>query len=275
MRTPIALVAAVTALALTSCSAPRFSPPAPPPPRAVEGLATTAATGKRLAPTAKGRLSGKVVVVDAGHAGAQDPAQSGRLIDTFGGKKVPCYTSGATAPDGTPEHTLNFDLALRTAAALRAKGATVVLTRTDDTKKGPCNDARGRAANTAKAHLLLSLHADSDAAHKRGFHLIHSPEMRGGRKVQERSLAAARALGDALKAAPIPPANYKGTPESPTDPRTNMAILNELATTPGVLVEVGNLGNSEDWALLARAATRDAVAAALAEGAQEALLRRP
>lgn len=269
----VALVAVVaTSLTLTSCSLlPGGSRSVSPPVASVQGLAADAVRSLTLAPTAKGRLSGRTIVVDAGHAGAARPEEAGKLRTTFGGKQVPCYTSGATAPDGTREHTLNHDLALRTAKALRARGATVMLTRTGDTGPGPCNDTRGKTANRAKAHLLLSLHADSDASHKRGYHLIHSPSMRGGTKLQDRSLAAARTLGTALRSTPIPPANYKGTPDSPTDARTNMAILNELTGTPGVLVEIGNLNNADDWALIARPATRDALAEALAHGAEQIL----
>ena len=258
--------------ALVGCSSAPASTPAPstPPPVVVQGLETspTQATGK---PTHAGTLSGKTVVVDAGHAGLWTKDDSGRLITTYGDKRLPCYTAGATAPDGTAEHTVNFDLAKRVGALLQADGATVVMTRADDATLGPCNNERGHLANTTKADALVALHADFDSDDKRGFHLIYSPDMRGGQRVQTASVTLATHLSDALHASPLPPANYKGTAALPLDPRTNMAVLNELSRTRGVLVEIGNLNNPADWAAIAQPGTRDALAAAIAQGIRASL----
>lgn len=258
-----ALVA--VALALGGCQAADRTPPA------VVGLDLDPVA--RTSPaTVTGPLSGLTIVVDPGHAGVYDKERSGELITT-NGLRVPCYTSGATAPDGTGEHSLNFDLARRTAAALRALGAATTFTRVDDTTFGPCNDRRATLANQARADALVSLHADSDAAGKRGFHIIYAPQMAGGRTVEEASKGLAEAVASGLRATPIRPANYKGTPEMPIDPRANIAALNGLTATPGVLVEVGNLNNPDDWSALRQPATRDAVATAIADGVRVGLRR--
>lgn len=267
MRPAPLLIAPVLALAiLTGCQRPD---PGPPP---VLDLDTAAEPSRALSPTAAGPLSGTTIVVDAGHAGVYDKRRSGALITT-NGLKVPCYTAGAQALDGTGEHALNFDVAKRTAAALRAQGAAVVLTRSDDASFGPCNDARAEVANQANADAVVALHADFGSGPDRGFHVIYATTMAGGPDVQARSKHFAARLATALQHSPMPPANYKGTPDLPIDPRENIAALNGLRLAPGVLVEVGNLNNADDWEALRRPATRDAVAAAVADGVRRGLGR--
>ena len=230
------------------------------------------ADGVRLEPTTKGKLSGRTIVVDAGHGGRYDAAISGHIIDMPLVGRRPCYTNGTTATDGTPEHTLNHAIARNLAAQLRARGATVVLTRADDESFGPCNDDRARIANRAKADLLVSIHGDGDAETRRGFHIIYASNMAGGDALSEQSRKAALTIARSLrKHSPLPPANYKGTPDAPIDPRTELAALSLLEATPGVLVELGNLKNAKDVALLSGKAHRDAVAFALADGVQRAL----
>ena len=192
---PRIFAAAAFGLALLAgCSA--GAPEQPPPP--IVGLDTAPEAAKTLPPTAKGPLTGAIVLVDAGHAGVYDKERSGKLTST-NGLQVPCYTAGAQAVDGTGEHTLNFDLAKRTAAALRARGATVMLTRADDASFGPCNDERAAVANTTKADAVVALHADSDGADKRGFHVIYAAKMAGGKQVQTASKTFAERMAAALK----------------------------------------------------------------------------
>ena len=237
-----------------------------------EGFVRPPAEGLLLGPTAPGPLTGRTIVVDPGHAGLYDRAVSAHPLDMGPAGTRPCYTDGATAPDGTPEHTLNFDVATRLATHLRDRGATVVLTRGDDASLGPCNDDRARLANAHGADLLVSLHFDGDSADKHGFHLIYAPTMVGGEALTERSRTVALALANALRAGtPLPPANYKGTPDAPLDPRTNLGVLSLLDTTPGALVELANLGSPDDWALVQDPATLDAAASALADGVVTAL----
>lgn len=237
-----------------------------------EPFVRPAAEGVRLAPTASGSLGGRVVVVDAGHAGVHDPDISGHLLDMGLAGRRPCYTSGTTATDGTPEHALNHAVALRLAGMLRARGSTVILTRGDDASIGPCNDDRARIANRAGADLLVSIHGDGDDTGKRGFHIIYAPNMEGGDPLAVRSRSAALVLAESLAAGTkLPPSNYKGTPQAPIDARTNLGALSMLTRTPGILVELGNLKNPADWALLSNDRVRDDVAAALATGVDKVL----
>lgn len=232
-----------------------------------------AADGVRHEPTRDGVLSGRTVVVDPGHGGVYDPAISGHVLDMGPAGSRPCYTSGTTAVDGTPEHSLNHAIARNLAAQLRARGATVVLTRDDDESLAPCNDDRARIANRVDADLLVAIHGDGDEESRRGFHIIYAPNMAGGDALTERSRQAALTIAGSLRrSSPLPPANYKGTPDAPIDPRTNLGALSLLEDTPGVLVELGNLRNAKDWALLTGQANRDSVASALADGVQRTLV---
>lgn len=270
MPTRRVLAVLATVLALTGCSLlpnvlSRADGPSGPP------FQRPPAQGIRLDPTASGPLTGRTIVVDPGHAGTYDRAVSGHLLDMGIAGTRPCYTAGTTAVDGTPEHDLNHEVGRLLTTALRARGATVVLTRDVD-GLGPCNDDRARIANRADADLLVSIHGDGDAEHKRGYHILYAPNMAGGDALTERSRQAALVLARALrKDSPLPPANYKGTPEAPIDPRTNLGALSLLEDTPGVLVELGNLKNADDWRLLSREPNRQKTATALADGVVRAL----
>ncbi|HET8929846.1 MAG TPA: N-acetylmuramoyl-L-alanine amidase, partial [Acidimicrobiales bacterium] len=87
-------------------------------------------------------LRGKVVVIDPGHNGGNSshPAEIGRQVPMAEGRTKECDTSGTQTNDGYPEHEFTFDVANRLAAALRARGAAVYLTRDDDSGVGPCVD---------------------------------------------------------------------------------------------------------------------------------------
>lgn len=114
-----------------------------------------------------------VIVLDRGHNGgnASARAEINRPVPA-GGFTKPCNTTGTATDTGYPEHAFAFDVAQRTADLLRAAGATVVLTRTDDSGVGPCVDVRAAIANDARADLAVSIHADGAAAGARGFHVI-------------------------------------------------------------------------------------------------------
>jgi N-acetylmuramoyl-L-alanine amidase len=80
-------------------------------------------------------LAGTTILVDPGHGGDE---------------------LGARGPDGTPEKTVNLDVSLLLQEALEARGATVIMTRTDDTASGP--NARAEQINQDEPDLALSIH---------------------------------------------------------------------------------------------------------------------
>src|SRR5207302_638312 len=108
-----------------------------------------------------------------GHNGGNGahPDAINRLVDIGNGTKA-CDTTGTSTDDGYPEHAYTLDVATRAAALLRTAGASVVLTRTDDSGVGPCIDERAGIGNRAGAAVAVSIHADGGPAGGRGFHVI-------------------------------------------------------------------------------------------------------
>ena len=88
-----------------------------------------------------GSLNGVTILVDAGHGG-KDPGA---------GKKT--FSS-------TPEKTINLAMAKELQIRLKAKGAKVIMTRTDDTFIEL--DERAEMAGRYRVDLLVSIHADSN-----------------------------------------------------------------------------------------------------------------
>ncbi|NJL47919.1 MAG: N-acetylmuramoyl-L-alanine amidase [Leptolyngbyaceae cyanobacterium SM2_5_2] len=80
-------------------------------------------------------LQGTTILVDPGHGGNE---------------------LGARGPDGTPEKVVALEVSKLLQAALEARGATVIMTRTDDSESGP-ND-RAAQINRDQPTLALSIH---------------------------------------------------------------------------------------------------------------------
>ncbi len=205
--------------------------------------------GIRLAPTRGGSLSGRVIVVDPGHNGRYLRAVNTRLVpDGRGGRKA-CNTSGTASTGGYAEHAFTWSVATKLASQLRARGATVILTRPDDRGVGPCVDERAAIGNRTRADLVLSIHADGARARDRGFHIIRSTRMAGGADVTRRSARLATITRESVsRVTGMPRSNYLGGGTAIT-PRADIAGLN-LSRVPAVMLEAGNMRNAADLRLL-------------------------
>jgi N-acetylmuramoyl-L-alanine amidase len=216
------------------------------------------------APPAPDPLAGAVIVLDPGHNGvnAAHAREISQTVDA-GGFRKECNTTGAATAGGYPEAAFTWDVAIRTRALLEAAGATVILTRPDNEGWGPCIDQRGRIASEAGATALLSIHADG-AAGGSGFHVI-TPAARSGwtEGTAVPSADLARNVRDALVSNGFSPANYIGV--DGIDERGDLGTLN-WAGTPAVIVECGNMRNSDDAAVLGSEDGRQRIAAALVDG---------
>ena len=214
-------------------------------------------------------LAGRTIVVDPGHNGVWTRAQN-RPVPAGNGRTKACNTSG-TAGGDYPEHAFTWSLAGEVAHRLRALGGTVVLTRSNDHSMGPCVNIRAKITNDADADLLVSLHADGNLARgARGYHIIVSSTMIGGAGVERRSVALARELRAAMDAGTtMPRSTYVGAGTA-IHARTDVAGLN-LIRVPGVMMEMGNMRNATDLALLQSPGFRRAAAAAIADGVIAAL----
>jgi N-acetylmuramoyl-L-alanine amidase len=240
-------------------------------------IAQTPATAERppavqvTAETTK-PLSGKVIVVDPGHAGKYKASFHARQVPAGNGKKKACNLSGTATNSGYSEHKYNWDQAKRLAKKLRELGAKVLLTRKDDSSLGLCVDKRAQVANDAKADLLISIHADGNHSKgARGFHVIVSTTMKGGSKLEKQSLALAKyARSELGKLTKMPRSTYIGSGTA-LSKRSDIATLNLLKHTPGIMMEMGNMRHGTDAKLLKSAKFREAAAQALANAAVRTL----
>ncbi len=249
--------------------------PADPEPRAAfpSAFLTPSTGGLRFGPTGSGRLDGRTVVVDPGHNGQWITSINNRRQPMFGTVGARCLAVGATGMDGkTMEHTVMWQLSQKLVPLLRAQGATVLLTRPDDDGLGPCNDERAQIANRAGADLLVSLHGDGAENQKlRGFYAIIAGHSPGGDALITRSRAAAETIIVALtEHSQIPKSNYSQDKDMPVQ-QEDFAVVNNLTATPGVLLEVANVRQADDWAILTSEQGQADLAAGIAEGIADAL----
>ncbi|MDR1768990.1 MAG: N-acetylmuramoyl-L-alanine amidase [Propionibacteriaceae bacterium] len=216
-------------------------------------------------------MAGKTIVVDPGHNGLYKRSFNTKQVPAGNGKTKDCNSSGTATRSGYEEHAYNWAQATALAAQLRKLGAKVVLTRKNDEGLGPCVNLRAKTANDIGADLLISIHADGNtAAGARGYHVIVSTAMAGGDALEKSSLRLAknaRAKLDAL--AQMPRSNYTG--KAALSLRDDLATLNLLEDTPGIMMEMGNMMNAADAKLLASKSFRKAAAKALAEAAAKTL----
>jgi len=212
-----------------------------------------------------GTLAGRLIVIDPGHNGVWTK-KLGKLVPSGNGRKKACNSSGTATNSGYAEHAYNWAQANTLAEELRARGAEVLLTRSDDSSQGPCVNLRSTLANARGADVLISLHADGSYSKKaRGFHVIISTTMVGGAALEAESKALAKDLRSALETGTaMPRSTYigKGTALSP---RSDIATLN-LSKRVAVMMEMGNMRHPKDAALLKSAKFRTQAAVALADG---------
>lgn len=192
----------------------------------------------------------RVVVLDAGHGGADDGVRVG----------------------DTAEKDLTLALARVLASELEHRGVRVVLTR--DADRAVPADERAEAANRARADVVLSLHFDGFAGSRaRGASVWCAPAAaseRGAgagvitltpwRDVGDEHAADSRALADALADA------LNGRSLGPARVRERLAAPLLGVAAPAAMVECATLTSPDD---LARVATPEGLrecAGALVEG---------
>jgi N-acetylmuramoyl-L-alanine amidase len=206
-------------------------------------------------------IAGMIVFLDPGQNGGNDASINRQVTDGRGGTKE-CQTSGTTTNDGYPEHTFTWEVVLRIRSILNQLGVRTALSRGNDDAPGPCVDERAAMANALRPNAIVSIHADGGPPSGRGFHVNYSApplnQAQAGPSVQ-----FARIMRDQLQAAGIPPANYIG--QDGMDGRADLAGLN-LAQYPAVLVELGNMKNPADDALITTPDGRQKYAAAVVNG---------
>lgn len=198
-------------------------------------------------------LAGVVVAIDPGHqlGNHNFPRQIDRLVNAGGIRKA-CNTTGAATNAGMPEATITWRVARDLRARLRTLGATVVMTRNRNSERkwGPCVDVRGRFPGKHHAALMISLHGDGAPSAGHGFHIITAPASKTSKRLAARSHALALAMRYSLRHSTvgITRSTYVGHGTA-FDVRTDLGTLN-LSTVPTAMIEMGNLRNAHDAAIL-------------------------
>ena len=206
-------------------------------------------------------LEGKVVFLDPGHSGVSDGSITRQVPNGRGGTKD-CQTTGTSTDSGYPEHTFNWDVALRARDALEALGVRTQLSRQGDSDLGSCIDQRAAEANALKPDAIVSIHADGGPPGGQGFHVNYSaPPLN---QVQAGpSMSFATTMRNALLEDGIREADYIGA--QGLLGRADLAGLN-LYEYPGILVELGNMRNAQDAARMESPDGRAVYAKAVVDG---------
>lgn len=227
----------------------------------------TMAESITLAPTATGDLDGKTVVLDPGHNGLNwsHPSIINQLVPDGRGSKA-CDTTGTATADGYAEATFSFSLAQRLQTLLRAEGATVVLTRSNNQSVGPCVNVR--AATGGSADVSISIHGDGGPSSGHGFAVLTPVASPTNGAI----IAPSRRFGDDVVTAflqVMPVSTYLGS--HGVQPRSDLAGLN-LSPIPKVFIECGNMRNASDAALMKSPTWQQSAAVQLASAIRTYLL---
>ncbi|MFB4318212.1 N-acetylmuramoyl-L-alanine amidase [Actinomadura sp. 21ATH] len=263
MRIHSAAALALCLGALTACGGDGGSPPA-------EGASVPPPTSESTAPQGAVKrdasLQGKVIVIDPGHNGGngENASKINKQVRIGNGSKA-CDTTGTATNDGYNEHAFTWDVSKRLAKLLKAKGAEVHLTRSNDTGWGPCITERAALGNRVKADAALSVHADGAPASSHGFHIIQPIAVKGYNSgMVPDSQRLGRALRDAYhEGTGVAYSNYRG--KDALDPRNDLGGLN-LSRVPKVFIECGNMRNAADAAKMKDAGFRQRIATSLVQG---------
>jgi N-acetylmuramoyl-L-alanine amidase len=190
---------------------------------------------------AAGRLKGRTLVVDPGHGG-----------DDIGAP------AGSGSPPSEPyEKNVTLTIARRLAALLKAEGASVTMTREDDTFVSL--PERAAIANRLKADALVSIHCNScerpNTLCGTSVYYDHPHSAQFAALVQSELIAA---LGTADKGVR----------------NANFAVIRRT-TGPGVLVETAFINHDEDRQRLLDPNSQERTARAITQGLIEYLETQP
>lgn len=209
-------------------------------------------------------LLGWRIALDPGHNGGNigDIGAINELVSDGRGDLKVCNTVGTETVNGYPEHTFTFDVSERLLAQLERLGATVISTREDDDGVGPCVDVRGRFAEDSDADLMISIHANGsgDPQIEGFFAIVADPAISDSQG--EPSLSLAHDVIGALSDGGFTPSTVV---DGALALRSDLATLN-FARRPAVMLELGEMRNPGDAAVMESEEGRQQYADAIAAG---------
>lgn len=213
-----------------------------------------------------GGLNGLKVAIDPGHNGGNAAAwqQIGSNVPDGRGGQKPCNTTGTATNDGFAEHDFNWKVANALKSKLEAAGAVVLMTRDSDAGVGPCVDARGQFPQKVGADVMVSIHANgtTDTAVHGFFVMISDPPLKDAQK--EPATKLANGLIKSLQDGGFVPQST-GAISGGLWKRSDIATLN-FAEVPAVMVELGEMRNPADAALMKSDSGQDRYAQSLFDG---------
>jgi N-acetylmuramoyl-L-alanine amidase len=214
-------------------------------------------------------VAGAIVFLDPGHNGANDGSINRQVANGRGGTKE-CQTTGTTTDTGYPEHTFNWEVVLRIREELTQLGVRTAMSRGNDNALGPCVDQRAAMANALHPDAIVSIHADGGPPDGRGFHVNYSnPPLNDAQARADVRLA--QVMASQLAATGLTPSTYRGT--NGLYGRADLAGLN-LAQYPSILIEMGNIKNQQEAAVMTSPEGRAKYAAAVVQGINAYLAQR-
>jgi N-acetylmuramoyl-L-alanine amidase len=203
--------------------------------------AQVSAEGERTSPAAPGSsaashaLSGRLVVVDAGHGG---------------------FDPGASGVDGTREDELNLKVAEYLKAALELHGAQAILTRRDEnalagTKEEDMAERR-RIITESQSDIVVSIHMNSYTDESVSGPLVLF--MKGSSRGERLAKCVQNNMIDLLK------------PDRKNSARADDLYILRSGNQPCVIVECGYLSNEKEMQRLKSADYQQQLADAICQG---------
>lgn len=230
----------------------------------VSNKSTTSNTSTKAQPApVVTNVSGKVIVIDPGHANRsnleKEPIAPGssqmKIKDGGGAEGVVTKTS---------EQSINLKVAFKLRDLLQSRGYTVVMTKTrEDQSLG--NVERAEIGNKANAALVIRIHADSaDTSSAKGASMLVPAAINENTKA---IYAASKNYGAAILNTMV---NEVGMKNRGVIESSDMTGFN-WSKVPVVLVEMGFLSNVEEDKLLSSQAYQDKLAKGLADGINQVI----
>jgi len=181
-------------------------------------------------------LSGLIIVVDAGHGG-KDP--------------------GGVGVGGIYEKDIALSTSLKVKKLLEGLGASVIMTRSDDTFIELAE--RAEIANRRNADMFISIHANMASNESAsGIETWYSAEAVRG--------TLSSSLADSVNKAMV--ANTKAVDRGPRADQRGLRVLRST-NMPAVLVELGFMSNAGEAKKLTDAKYQDKLAAGIVKGIRE------
>lgn len=208
--------------------------------------------------------SDMVIVIDPGHASVTSMAKEQQAPGSNIMKiKEPGGAQGINTK--TPEYVVNMAVAVKLKKLLEEKGYKVIMTKTVN-KQMLGNIARAKVGNTAKADLVIRIHADSNNNSSiKGASMLVPADSKNTNPIYKTSKKYGQIVFNTL-------INSIGMENRGVVERNDLTGFN-WSVVPVILVEMGFQSNAEEDKKLATVNYQNKLSKALSEGIDKALIQ--